>query len=1016
MRTSSASVAGLALAAGAGTALAQTEWTAADAPTEETLFDVTRTSQGPFAVGAGGVATLRRSDGWNVVLERGPTVESNPLNAVDATDDGEHAWFAGGSGVVGQYDVEDAQLTDYSAPMEMTSSWEGIAVTGEAGEETVHLVNGSGEYLSGTKTDDGGMDWGEVVEPGGGSSAFGIDFLDSETGYVADTAGQVYETTDDGDSWETIGIDTADEGLLDVVAVATDDLTVAAEGGVIYQYDGEEWTENDVGEEPVQSVDRDGETGLAAGGEGFVYDYDGEEWEQLESPTENTLYGVALDATGDYPDAAVGEGGTVIERGEYTADDDAEAIETGEWTSIESPVEETLAGVVHSSRGPYAVGAGGVVLTRRADGWETVLERGPTVESNPLNDAAVTDDGEHVWFAGGSGVVGRYDVEEYVLTDFSAPMEMTSTWEGIAVTGEAGEETVHLVNGSGEYLSGTVTDDGGVEWGEVVEPGGGSSAFGIDFLDSETGYIADTNSQVYETTDGGESWETIGVDGGSVALYDVIARARDEIYAGGGDGTVFRYNGAVWTKLWAGSNELLGIDATEDEAAASGAEGTIYERTARGWQPAETDVEETLEDLSLDDSDEYPHVAVGADGTVVERGEYEADSVEDDEEPAPWAEVDSPIPETLHDATHAEDGYAVGNEGYVLERDAGEWTVAVDDGPTGEGNVLNGVAATDDGGTVWVAGGSGAIGEYDVESDELTDRSAPDGRTSTWEAIDVTGEAGDETIHLINGSGEYLSGTKTGDGEVDWDDVVEPGGGSSALGIDFLDSETGYVCDTTSQVYETTDGGDSWETIGIDNASAGLTDVVAEETDAILVSADDGTVFQYDGAVWTKRWAGGTELLAADAVEDAAATAGSEGTIYERTPRDWQQAETDVETDLRGVSLAEGDEDELARGIAVGTDGIILERGDPDEDEEDETDEDETDDGADDGTPGFGPIAAITGGGAGAYLYARSKLGGGSSESTETELSSVSSESADEAHAGDDGTASERSVDERNEK
>lgn len=176
-------------------------------------------------------------------------------------------------------------------------------------------------------------------------------------------------------------------------------------------------------------------------------------------------------------------------------------VQEGGWTTADAPIEGAINDVVQSSQGPYAVGEGGVVLARRADGWEAVLERGPTVESNPLTGAGVTDDGEHVWFAEGSGVVGRYDAVDEELTDHSAPDGKTSTWEAVAVTGAAGEETVHFTNGSGEYLNGTVTDEGGVDWGEVVKPGGGSTAPGIDFVDSETGYIADTTSQVYETTD-----------------------------------------------------------------------------------------------------------------------------------------------------------------------------------------------------------------------------------------------------------------------------------------------------------------------------------------------------------------------------------------------------------------------------------------------------------------------------------------------------------------------------------
>ncbi|WP_157972310.1 hypothetical protein [Saliphagus sp. LR7] len=930
----------LAGAVGGSRTLAQEgEWTAADAPIEGTINDVVRSSQGPYAVGEGGVVLTRRADGWETVLERGPTVESNALTGAGVTDDGDHVWFAGGSGVIGRYDAVDEELTDHSAPDGKTSTWEAIAVTGEAGSETVHLTNGSGEYLNGQLTEAGGVDWGEVVKPGGGSSAFGIDFVDSETGYIADTTSQVYETTDGGDSWETIGIDGASEEFRDVAAVSADEINVAAGNGVIYRYDGANWTPVTVGESTVETVTREGSEGLAAGAGGSVYEYDGSEWTEVGTPTESTLSGVALGSDA-FPAVAAGGSGAIVERGEYTAEDDPEPT-TGDWSAIETPVDTTLTGVAQSGRGPYAVGEGGVVLTRRADGWETVVERFPATEPASLTDVAASDDGDHVWFVGASGVVGQYDVTDYQLTDHSAPeieeedgstSRKTSTWEAVAVTGAADSETIHLINGSGEYLRGTVTEAGGVDWGDVIKPGGGSSAFGIDFVDSETGYIADTTSQVYETTDGGDSWETIGVDGGSAGYNDVVARSPEEIYVAAGDGTVLRYNGAVWTKLWAGGNGLLGADATDEEAAISGAEGTIYEQTSRGFRAADVDAENTLEDVSLDASGDYPHAAVGASGTAVENGEYGAAPVEDDESTSEWEAAKAPVEVVFHGVTQAQNAYAVGEGGTVIERSDGEWSVVVEDGPGAGENTLNAVAATDLGSGVWFAGGSGALGEYDAVEGELTDHSQPeieeeDGstsrKTSTWEAIAVTGELGAETVHLVNGSGEYLRGTKGSDGSIDWGDVIKPGGGSSALGIDFVDSETGYVVDTTSQVYETTDGGDSWETIGVDGGSAAYTGVSARSPEEIYVSAGNGTVLRYNGAVWTAHWAGGSELNAIDADDDDVVTAGAGGTIVERTTREWATAETPTEATIYGIALNEGG---VNPGLVVGNPGTIFER------------------------------------------------------------------------------------------
>ncbi|WP_049997861.1 hypothetical protein [Halococcus sediminicola] len=628
-----------ALAAGVGAAVSgsagaqASAWTIADSPTDKTLHDVVQSSEGPYAVGSGGKVLARRADGWEVVVQKGPTVESNTLRGAGVTDDGKTVWFAGGSGVVAQYDVVEEQLTDYSAPMGKTSTWEDVAVTGKAGAETVHLVNGSGEVLNGTKTDSGGMDWGEVQKPPAGESADGssmkgIDFASASVGHVSNTSTKVYETTDSGGSYREIGIDGGSVGLYGVASVSESDVNVVGGSGTIYRYDGSTWTPMEAGQSTIYGIDRDGSAGLAVGSGGRVYDRASPgTWTKAETPTSKKLRGAALDTAGGYPDVAVGSGGTIIERGEYTADPPAEKEprpDPAEWTEASSSTGKTLNDTVQSSQGPYAVGGGGRVLARGSTGWTTVVEKGPTGQGNTLTGAAVTDDGKHVWFAGGSGVIGEYDVKSGTKTDYSKPEGETSTWEDIAVVGSAGSETVFLINGSGEFFSGTKTASGGMNWGDIIKPGGGSSAKGIDFIDRSTGYVCDTNAKVYETTDGGDSWAEIGIQGGSVGLYDVAAVSPEEIDVAAGDGSIFHYNGAVWTKLYAGGNALNAITREGEKGLAAGGGGTVFERTGTGWQPDETPVSNTLQGVTFDTTGSYPDVAVGSSGTIIERGEYTA--------------------------------------------------------------------------------------------------------------------------------------------------------------------------------------------------------------------------------------------------------------------------------------------------------------------------------------------------------------------------------------------------------
>ena len=315
------------------------------------------------------------------------------------------------------------------------------------------------------------------------------------------------------------------------------------------------------------------------------------------------------------------------------SDSDAPAAEP-EWATVDSPTDEPLYNTVVAGRDSFAVGDDGTVLARRAGGWETVLDHGPTTESNPLWGIDATDDGERVWFCGDSGVLGQYGVSDGRLIDRSAPRDLTDSWEAIAVVGPAGNEDVSLVNGSGEVLVGH-NDAGDLEWTEPTKPGSGSSLSAIEFRDREMGYCCDTSQGVFETTDGGGAWGRIGIDGAGIDFTD-LAVTSTEVVVAGGDGSVFRYDDPGWTKLHGGEATLFAIDLSARAAGengddlerglAVGDDGTIRELRDNDWTEADSPTDETLCGVSLGSgssgagSDAVPNVAVGDDGMILERG------------------------------------------------------------------------------------------------------------------------------------------------------------------------------------------------------------------------------------------------------------------------------------------------------------------------------------------------------------------------------------------------------------
>lgn len=279
-----------------------------------------------------------------------------------------------------------------------------------------------------------------------------------------------------------------------------------------------------------------------------------------------------------------------------TSKTSSDGTSKAEWRSVESPTDKTLIGVTTTTEGPFAVGTGGNVLTKRDGEWRFAIRDGPATRENTLTCVDVTDDGTRIWFAGSSGALGCYDATEGKKYDYSAPKEKTSTWEAIAVSGNAGSELIRVANGSGEVLPVTVGEHGCPSWGEVVKPGSGSTIPALDF-GSEGAYAIDTSGNVFEeggdrtesdgdgNNDADNGWTDIGVKNAQVNFFDVLAGDGKLLVTGSG-GRVYRYDRPCenWTPVDAGKGALHGIAEDESTLVVVGASGRVYERLpGEGW-------------------------------------------------------------------------------------------------------------------------------------------------------------------------------------------------------------------------------------------------------------------------------------------------------------------------------------------------------------------------------------------------------------------------------------------------
>ncbi|MGQ3412063.1 WD40/YVTN/BNR-like repeat-containing protein [Natrinema sp. LN54] len=309
-RRSALKAAGASLAAAtvpATVSAAESDWTVVETPVDSTIHDIAYTATNPHAVAGSGLVIERTAGGWEVVLQGGPTGNGNDLYGVDTTDDGERLWLVGSSGAIGEYDVTTGNLVDRSAPNDFTANFNDIAVTGPAGEADVYVADDSGSVHYSFDNGKEGT-WNYEV-PGSGSGLKAIEFYDARSGHVIDTNGKVF-ATDDGVTWNPIGIEDAGVTYYGLDSDAADDVRVSGGNASVFTYNGSQWVPESLGDAALFDIETDAGTGYTVGSGGAVFELEDGEWTRNETPVGENLQAVA---TGPV-DIAVGSSGALLER------------------------------------------------------------------------------------------------------------------------------------------------------------------------------------------------------------------------------------------------------------------------------------------------------------------------------------------------------------------------------------------------------------------------------------------------------------------------------------------------------------------------------------------------------------------------------------------------------------------------------------------------------------------------------------------------------------------------------
>jgi hypothetical protein len=284
-----------------------------------------------------------------------------------------------------------------------------------------------------------------------------------------------------------------------------------------------------------------------------------------------------------------------------------------------------------------------------------------------------------------------------------------------------------------------------------------------------------------------------------------------------------------------------------------------------------------------------------------------------------WSEVEAPITEALHGPIQTVNGpYVVSTSGKILRQTKGTWKMRTESelAANNYSYSLTTIDATSDGKRIWFVGSSGAFGAYDLETTKTDDYSAPKEKTSTWEAIAVTGETGNERLKIANSSGEILPVTTTENGHLQWGEVTKPGSGASITALDYA-GNTCYAIDSSGTVFEETD--DGWTAIGIKNAQVNFYDLCATQK-TVLVAGSDGKIYCYDRSCsdWTLVSVGEEMLQRVDRIDNTMVAVGANGRVYQCSSQwNWTQVSSldddDLSTNILGTSA-----------VTVGADGTII--------------------------------------------------------------------------------------------
>jgi photosystem II stability/assembly factor-like uncharacterized protein len=532
-----------------------------------------------------------------------------------------------------------------------------------------------------------------------------VSFVDELNGWIVGKHGIILHTTDGGKSWGIQGNGVTYNELEKVSAVDENNVFACGYNGtIVYTNDGENWSAID----HIETKNHfygismyDATHGIAVGNkETIYYTTEGKHWNPASRPP--TIKDKDFNAVCMIDQNIawlVGDGFSSLPLKSVFA----KTIDGGNtWTLWEHAINmmENMWAIDFS--GPttgVAVGSKGCVfITSDGDNW-TFL---PRQFGNDNKAVAIVAD--NIWITGSWGTI---NYSENFGKKWTLLPKVTGNF--LYKIAAVNNDRIIAVGYASSILK---TEDGGLTWksGSVIANNDISQQlWGIDFANSDIGWVAGSGGFIAKTIDGGKSWSLQSVNVTNKWLRHIWAYDENIVWIVGDNGVILKSKdgGDKWDFQGYGltTNNLNGIDGLDqNRLAIVGNKNTLLYTNDGGqtWQKSSHDLSGQQKINALDIIDETHAWAVGESGIILSSSDAGIN----------WSSQNLTLTFDLDGVCFKNDstGWIVGNNGTILETtDSGNNWTQIGIGITDK--YLKSVDITKDG-KVFVCGYGGIIVRY----------------------------------------------------------------------------------------------------------------------------------------------------------------------------------------------------------------------------------------------------------------------------------------------------------------